>query len=304
LFGFYVTLGNMSEVKRDLQRHVGQFLVYLQSERGLSANTEQAYRRDLKQWLAFGSDLTAEGVEKYLAQLHRDGLAKASLARKRAALSSFCRYLTGEGIISENPVRQIETPTRATRKLPRTLSPSDVARLLDTPDTDTRRGKRDRAVLELLYGCGLRVSEAANLRIGDVDAKRKTVRVMGKGAKERQIPINATALRAIEAHLQALPAHLRRDRNAPVFPHTNGKPMGRGLVWRSVKTHAQTANLSALPSPHWLRHSFATHLLNNGADVRAIQELLGHARVSTTQIYTHVADDRLRQAYRKAHPRA
>ncbi len=294
----------MGETHGDLARHVGAFLVYLQSEQGLSANTEAAYRRDLKQWLALGANLTVDGVEKYLAQLHRDGLAKASLARKRAALSSFCRYLTGEGVIQENPVRQVETQTRFNRKLPRTLSQTDVARLLETPDTDTRRGKRDRAVLELLYGCGLRVSEAANLRIGDVDTKRKTVRVLGKGAKERQIPVNSTALQAIEAHLQTLPPQLRRDRKAPVFPHTNGQPIGRGLVWRSVKTHARTANLPALPSPHWLRHSFATHLLNNGADVRAIQELLDHARVSTTQIYTHVADDRLRQAYRKAHPRA
>jgi Site-specific recombinase XerD len=283
------------------------FLDYLHAERGLSRNTTAAYRRDLTQWFAEGRDLTPDAVEAHLAELRRRGLAPASIARKRAALSSFCRWLVGEGALDANPVAAVEGVTRRERKLPSVLSPGDVARLLAAPDRSTPRGRRDAAILELLYASGLRVSEAAALRVGDVDTARGLLRVRGKGNRERLVPVNRSALAALAAYQDARPGKLRRrDAKAFLFPAPGrpDRPLGRGLVWRAVKAHAARAGLRTLPSPHWLRHSFATHLLAGGADVRAIQEMLGHARIGTTQIYTHVADDRLRAAYRAAHPRA
>jgi integrase/recombinase XerD len=291
-------------VPTEIQTQIEAFLDHLTGERGLSANTTDAYRRDLKQWLGTACDLTPTGVERYLARLRQESLAPASIARKRAALSSFCRYLSGEGAIDGNPVALVEGVTRPGRKLPHVLTGGQVARLLNAPSEQTAKGRRDRAALELMYASGLRVSEVASLRTGDVDMKRGLVRVRGKGGKERLVPVARPALVALEAHGKT--ARTSRDSRAFLFPsHGNGaKPVGRGIIWRAMKDHARTAGLSDLPSPHWLRHSFATHLLNGGADVRAIQEMLGHARIATTQIYTHVAEDRLRAAYRAAHPRA
>jgi integrase/recombinase XerD len=291
-------------VNHDLQHLLTAFLQHLHGERGLSDNTRAAYERDLKQWLAGTHDLTPSGVERYLAALRGEGLKPASIARKRAALSSFCRFLAVEGVLKDNPVALVEGMTRPERKLPRVLSAGDVAKLLQTPDRTTDRGKRDAALLELMYAAGLRVSEAASLRVGDVDEKRGMLRIRGKGGKERLVPIAKPALVALQEHLRT-----RLERPRPqdfLFPQSgsHGRPLGRFTVWRAVKEHAAAADLPELPSPHWLRHSFATHLLNGGADVRAIQEMLGHARITTTQVYTHVAGDRLREAYRAAHPRA
>ena len=289
-----------------LPGYIDAFLAHLMGERGLSANTTDAYRRDLAQWLATGNDLSSDGVERYLGGLKRDKLAPASVARKRAALSSFCRYLAAEGILSTNPVGAVEGVTQREQRLPHVLSRGDVTRLLQTPDKETAGGRRDRALLELMYASGLRVSEAVTLRVGDMDARRRTLRVRGKGGKERLVPISQSALDAVERHQHDLPMARRRDPKAFLFPGGFGRnaPLGRGAAWSAVKTHAQAAGLPPLASPHWLRHSFATHLLNGGADVRVIGEMLGHARVTTTQIYTHVASDRLRAAYRAAHPRA
>jgi integrase/recombinase XerD len=279
------------------------FMEYLSVERAASGNTVAAYRRDLTQWLAGSHDLTAGGVERYLASLRRDGLAPASVARKRAALSSFCRFLEGEGALAQNPVTQVEAITRPERKLPRVLTATDVACLLNAPDRRTAKGRRDAALLELMYASGLRVSEVVGLRWGDVDAKRSLLRVRGKGGKERLVPVARPALEALAAY--QCDVRVPRGPGAFIFPaRASGGHLGRGLVWSAVKEHARRAGLSGLPSPHWLRHSFATHLLNGGADVRAIQEMLGHARIATTQVYTHVATDRLREAYRAAHPRA
>ncbi|HVK06372.1 MAG TPA: tyrosine recombinase, partial [Armatimonadaceae bacterium] len=279
------------------------FLDHLRAERGLSENTAAAYRRDLEQWRAQRHDLTPDGIEAYLTLLRAEGLAAASVARKRAALSSFCRWMVGEGALTSNPVDAVEGVTRRPQRLPHVLSAREVAALLASPDRSTPRGRRDAAFLELMYASGLRVSEVAGLRVGDVDEKGGLIRVRGKGGKERLVPVGRPALEALAAHV---PARQRRDARAFLFPAPGraGGPIGRGLVWRAVKCHAARAGLRVLPSPHWLRHSFATHLLSGGADVRAIQEMLGHARVTTTQVYTHVADDRLRAAYRAAHPRA
>jgi integrase/recombinase XerD len=289
----------------DAASMVAAFLQYLRGERGVSANTLSAYRRDLDQWMMQGGSLTADGIERYLTFLRAvEKLAPASLARKRATLSSFCRYLEGEGFLRENPVASVEGKTRVGRKLPHTLSPEEVARLLATPDKQTKRGLRDALLLEILYACGLRVSEAVNLRVGDIDEKRALLRVRGKGGKERLVPVAGQTLARWKEYRKE--ARIGTGADMPLFPLPGSKTrtIGRGTAWRVVKATAARAGLPPLPSPHWLRHSFATHLLSNGADIRAIQEMLGHARITTTQIYTHLSSERLRRAYRSAHPRS
>jgi len=283
----------------DLSAAIPVFLAHLQAERGLSENTIAAYRRDLTQWRAVGGDLTIEGVERYLARLHAEGLAPASVARKRAALSSFCRHLSREGQLDDNPVASAAQPTRPERKLPHVLTVSQVVRLLGAPDRATEQGQREAAFLEVLYASGLRLSEAAHLRWGDVEPKQGILTLSGKGGKERRVPV---AKLALEALLVLRPPQPRATDY--VFAAPDGQPLGRVTLWRIVKENALKAGLPPEVSPHWLRHSFATHLLDGGADIRAIQELLGHARITTTQVYTHVATGHLRAAYRAAHPRA
>lgn len=285
------------------ERHREEFLEYLRVERGSSENTLAAYRRDLTEWEELRLPLTPAGVEKYLTTLRRTGMKDTTVARKRAALSSFCRYLAMEGVLDDNPVAVVETGTRTHRPLPRFLTSTQTAALLAAPDIATRRGRRDAALLALMYASGLRVSEVATLRMGDINEKQGLIRVRGKGGRERQVPVAQGALAALADHRRDLPP--TRDPKAFLFPAPGStRPLGRGLIWRAVKTHATTAHLPDLPSPHWLRHSFATHLLSGGADVRTIQEMLGHARIATTQRYTHLISGHLRDAYRQAHPRS
>jgi integrase/recombinase XerD len=270
------------------------FFVFLSVERGLSENTLAAYRRDLSQWMVHKLPLTPEGIETFLARLRNDGLKPSSIARKKASLSTYSKWLVREGKLAESPVAKVESPARTERKLPRTLTTEEIARLLAAPDLSTATGRRDAAFLELLYASGLRVSEAASLPLNALDLTRGRVRVTGKGGRERVVPLGEPARLALKAHLfrsGLKPAD-------PIFGIT------RQAAWALVKANAQRAGLVHLPSPHWLRHSFATHLLSGGADLRAIQELLGHVRIATTQVYTHVSTDRLRTAYRAAHPRA
>ena len=270
------------------------FLTHLHAERGLSENTMAAYRRDLSQWKKSGLALTPAGIERYLAQLHALGLAPASVARKRAALSSYCRFLSREGALESNPVAAAASPTRPERKLPHTLTTAQLLALLSTPDRTTAKGRREAALLELLYAGGLRLSEAVGLCWGDLNAQQGTILVRGKGGKERHVPLVPLVFESLLA--------LRPESAKPGDGVFGG--VGRVTLWRAVKESVAAAGLGDRPSPHWLRHSFATHLLNNGADLRVIQELLGHARITTTQIYTHVATERLRAVYRAAHPRA
>jgi len=272
-----------------------RFLRHLAAERQLSAHTIDAYRRDLDRWHRASLPFTPAGIEQYLAQLRAAGLAPASIARNRAALSSFGRFIEREGLGDHNPVPLCASPTRARKRLPKTLSPTDIARLLASPDRKTSDGTRDAAMLELLYSSGLRVSELTGVRRADIDLGSGWIRVRGKGNKERRIPVGEPACDALREHLARHP-HLR--------PQDRVFPIGRESTWRLLRRHSVRAGLGSRPSPHWLRHSFATHLLSGGADIRAIQEMLGHARVTTTQIYTHVAADRLLAAYRDAHPRA
>lgn len=279
------------------------FLDYLRGERGASAHTLSAYARDLRQWSEIGRGLTPDGIEGYLISLRREGLASASIARKRAALSSYCRFLAGEGILRENPVARIETMARRAEKLPRILSVEDMERLLAAPDRKSLKGLRDAALLELMYASGLRVSEVIALRVGDVLVKEGVLKIRGKGGRERVIPVAKRALEIVAEY--RVRVRIPQSARALLFPcRAGGAHVHRAEVWRSVKEYARSAGLTESPSPHWLRHSFATHLLSCGADIRAIQEMLGHVRITTTQIYAHVADDRLREVYRAAHPRA
>ncbi len=288
----------------ELKQQVSDYLAYLHAARGSSKNTIDAYRRDLTVWLAASHDLTPDGVEMYLAALRREGLKDTSIARKRASLSSFCRYLVGEGAIQSNPVAVVDNVARPAFRLPHVLTKTQIADLLDAPDPKTAKGKRDCALLALMYASGLRVSEVASLRNADINEKGGFLRVRGKGEKERIVPVHRDALSALEAY-QKTKGKLKQTPGGFIFTaHDHAQPLGRGLIWGAVRSHARRAGLPVLPSPHWLRHSFATHLLSGGADLRVIQEMLGHSRISTTQIYTHVATDRLREAYRKAHPRA
>ena len=273
---------------------IESFLSHLHAERGLAENTASAYRCDLKQWEASGLPLTPDGIERYLAQLYATDLAPSTIARKRAALSSFCRFLSREGELETNPVAVAASLTRPERKLPHTLTTAQLLELLRAPDRTTAKGRRDAALLELLYAGGLRLSEAQHLRWGDLDSKQGTILVQGKGGKERHVPLAAIVFESL---------HLLRSESVKLSEPVFGG-VGRVTLWRAVKENVLAAGLGTNPSPHWLRHSFATHLLNHGADLRTIQELLGHARITTTQIYTHVATERLRVAYRAAHPRA
>jgi integrase/recombinase XerD len=282
------------------------FLDSLAVERGLSANTLQAYRRDLLHHLRFLLSRgigEATGVKEshliaYLGQLRRSAAAPATVMRKLSALRAFYRHLVREERIPADPTTNLP-PARLLRRLPSVLTIAEVKDLLRQPDVNTRRGLRDRAMLELLYAAGLRVSESVGLKRGDLNLELGLVRCVGKGSKERIVPVGAPALAAVRAYLAA-----RRDAAAPLFLGNKGRPLTRVAFWRIISRYARQAGIRTPVSPHTLRHSFATHMLEGGADLRAIQELLGHADIATTQIYTHISVDRLREVYQAYHPRA
>jgi len=282
------------------------FLDGLAVERGLSVNTIDAYRRDLTHHLHFlgGQDVEdLSGVEEsqlivYLGRLRRGGAAPATVMRKMSALRTFYRYLMREEAIAADPTSNLPSG-RLLRRLPSVLSVEEVGRLLAQPDTGTRRGLRDRAMLELLYATGLRVSELVGLGRGDINLDLGVVRCIGKGSKERIVPVGRPAIEAVRAYLDS-----RRDAAPPLFMGNKGQPITRVAVWRIVRRYARGAGIRAPISPHALRHSFATHMLEGGADLRSIQELLGHVNIVTTQIYTHVSIDHLREVHRAYHPRA
>ena len=279
----------------DFRERLPLYLDYLRHERGLASNTVDAYQRDLQDWFAFNRPLDVTGVTGWLTSRKSGGYKSSSLARRRAALSSFCRYLRRQGLIDQNPVTAAGRFRSVKAALPKTLDEHEVARLLQAPDTATLRGLRDAAVLDVMYCCGLRVSECAELRWHSLDLSGAWIRVLGKGDKERMVPLAASSI-----HL------LTRMRNESIVPLTKSiRVFGltRSQIWRIVKRYSASANLPRHPSPHWLRHSFATHLLNHGADLRAVQMLLGHADISTTTIYTHVARERLKALHARHHPR-
>ena len=290
---------------------VRQFLVYLEAGRGASPHTIRNYGADLREFLAFlnGKKLPEVDpllIRSFLAHLKSRGHSKATLSRKLAALRSFFKYLSRENYLKTNPVLGIASPKRE-KKLPRFLDLGEVTHLLEAPSADRWEGKRDRSILETLYSTGIRVSELVGLNQGDADLLSGLLKIRGKGKKERIVPIGEKALHAIRDSLESIPAALRRKDTGPqtaLFLNRSGSRLTDRSVRRLIVKYARQISLKQGISPHTLRHTFATHLLDRGADLRSVQELLGHANLSTTQIYTHVTTRRLQEAYAQAHPRA
>lgn len=286
---------------------------YLTVELGLSANTRQAYERDLRLFcktLGFKKsdalvNVSREQITGYMTQLKEKGLAAATIARKLAAIKAFYRFMTAEGYMDANPAEVVEAGTKGI-KLPRVLSEDEVVRLLNQPDITTAEGFRDRTMLEVLYATGMRVSELINLTLERVDLNMKYIIAFGKGSKERIVPLGSVAAEFLQQYLEKVrPKLTHEDRNTNiVFLAFGGHEVTRQRFWQIIRGYGRKANINKALTPHILRHSFATHLLDNGADLRSVQELLGHSDISTTQIYTHLTNKRLRDIYAKAHPRA
>jgi len=290
---------------------VTEYLETLQMERGASRNTLVAYRRELAGYATFIARARSQ-IEtadlpllvKYLGALRRRGLGGRSVARHLSAVRGLYRFLLANGAIRRDPTEHLDSP-RPARRLPRTLSEQDVAAIVETPDTTRPDGLRDRALLELMYACGLRASEAIGLEVGDVDLEEGVLRARGKGSKERLVPVGTAAADAIAVYLQRGRPPLVGDRwEARLFLNQRGAGLTRQGLYKIVQRHAKTAGLATKMSPHTLRHTFATHLLAGGCDLRSLQEMLGHADIATTQLYTHLSAERLKDVYFDAHPRA
>jgi len=304
-----------------LLRHAADlFVTHLRDERGLSANTVAAYERDVVQFFEFAVRARVtdpEGVEplqlrRFLAQLHTRGLAATSLARKAAALRACFRYLLRRGLVHTDPAATLGTP-RGAERLPKVLKQRQVDQLLAGPQTADPVGLRDRAVLELLYATGMRVGELCGLRLDSLDLQADSIRVLGKGAKERDVPFGEPARAALLDYLARGRAAMLPDASAAdrgtaaagsLFFNRRRRPMSPRDVRGMLERYRAATGIPRGTSPHTLRHSFATHLLEGGADLRAVQELLGHVALTTTQTYTHVSNERLRKVYEQAHPRA
>ena len=291
---------------------VEQFLRFMALEKGRSANTIAAYRRDLERWAQrLGSrsvgDVTAPDVNDHLAKLRSEGLGSSSITRALSTIRSFHRYLVAEGHSHNDPTGSVVSPN-TTLRLPKALTIDDVSLLIESTPIDTPVGLRDRALLEMLYATGARVSEATSLSVDDVrpDGMRDIITLTGKGNKQRVVPLGTYARDAIETYLvRGRPALSAKGDGSPhLFLGARGKPLSRQNAFLIIRAAAERAGLTAVISPHTLRHSCATHLLRGGADIRVVQEMLGHSSVATTQIYTLVTKDALTEAYRSAHPRA
>jgi integrase/recombinase XerD len=292
------------------------FLAYLEFERGLSRNTLEAYRSDLLQFgewlgrthrdpLGVGhSELSEFANEIATGRADKPPAAPATLQRKVACLRSFYRHLRRTGVLTTDPTAHLRAPKQG-RKLPQVLSRDEVAELLRQPRGTEPAALRDRALLETMYACGLRASEAIDLEVGDVDLEDGILRARGKGSKERLVPVGSAAARALTAYLQRGRARLVGDRwEARLFVNQRGAGLSRQGLYKIVQRHAASAGLASKMSPHTLRHSFATHLLAGGCDLRSLQEMLGHADIATTQLYTHLSAERLKDVYFESHPRA
>ncbi len=295
---------------------IAQFLKYLANERNASDLTIKAYREDLfalVDWLeATRGEIPAAGalspqdLRKFQATLQEAGYARTSIARKLASLRSFYKFAMRQGIATSNPAKPLRNP-RQQRKLPHVLTNEEVGRLLEAPAAGTVAGLRDRAILETMYSAGLRVSELVGLRDSDLDRLEQIVRVRGKGRKERISPLGSFAVKSIDAYARKREREPKVESlggNAPVFVNRFGRGLTTRSIGRMLEKYIAQTDLDTRTSPHTLRHSFATHLLDRGADIRSVQELLGHKSLATTQIYTHVSAANLRQVYEKAHPRA
>ena len=301
-------------MKEDIER----FLTYLSVEKGFSDNTRVAYQNDLSQLASFAEEAANErgvaptwagfdrqGVLSYLLNLKERNYAATTIARKVAAAKSFFSFMVAEGQLKDNPTENVGSPNVG-RSLPKPISVSQVRRLLEQPaKQSTPEAKRDNAMLQLLYASGMRVSELVSLNLGDVDTEGDFVRCFGKGHKERLIPIYRQAALAVAEYVkEARPQLVRSDGQKALFLNRRGERLTRQGFWQILKGYVKAAELEEEITPHTLRHSFATHMLSGGADLRSVQELLGHANISTTQVYTHLTTEHVRRTYEKSHPRA
>nr|WP_244359438.1 site-specific tyrosine recombinase XerD [Dolosigranulum pigrum] len=296
------------------QEALAEYIIYLKIERGLSANTVTSYKRDIEKYLTFLTEKKITQLDEvsrfeildFLQTLRQSGAADNSIIRMVSSLRKFHQYLKRESIVSDDPMQLIDTPKKAST-LPKAISPQAIEQLLEAPDTTTPLGVRDRTILELMYATGLRISELVNLKLSDMHLTMGFIQTMGKGEKERIIPLGEIASQWLDHYLDGARVYLQ-DQSAEtseyVFLNSRGKGLSRQGVWKKVKQLALEAGIDQNVTPHTLRHSFATHLLENGADLRMVQELLGHADISTTQIYTHITKTRLKQVYSDYHPRA
>ena len=299
-----------------MQVKVEEFLTFLRIEKGYSGNTLAAYENDLTQFVAFLGSLAApltnwksvtkDVLIRYLMYMKEREYATSSVARKLAAIKSFFHFLVREGHLKEDPTATLDSP-RLRKRLPKTLTRTEVERLLNEPAKhEDPKGLRDRALLEILYATGMRVTELVSLNMNDVNLASGSVRVLhGKRQKERILPIYPRAIEALDSYIQRGRIHLVKDaKEQALFVNFQGKPLTRQGLWLIIKQYVEDAGISRAVTPHTLRHSFATHLLTGGAKLPDVQKLLGHANVSTTQIYTHLTGDELREAYDEAHPRS
>lgn len=288
-----------------MKKHIENFKNYLKAEIDVSPHTLRAYTNDLEEFLSFidkkPKDIDNLDIRSFLAVLHQKKLKKTSIARKLATIRSFFKFLSREGYVKFNPAKLVATP-KIPKKLPRFLTVDEVFSLVDAPAGETFKATRDRAIFELLYSCGLRISELTSLDIGDLDIKESLIRVKGKGRKERIVPVGAKALSSINNYL---PERVSvKKRTEALFLNSRGGRLTQRSISRLMIEYSRTINLIGQISPHVLRHTFATHMLHGGADLRTIQELLGHSSLSSTQIYTHVDNVHLAEVYDKAHPLA
>jgi integrase/recombinase XerD len=295
----------------DLHGWVDAYLDHLRVERALAPRSVEAYARDLgklcvhaeEQGVGEPAGIDDALVSTYLVALGRQGLGARSAARHLSAVRGFTRFLVRERALDRDPSTLVDRP-RVARRLPKVLSLDDIRALLDAPEDTGFRGLRDRAILQVMYAAGLRVSEVVGLKLADLDRKKGLVAPLGKGQKRRLVPLGEHALDALDAYLRVRSEHPRAAASNAVFLSPRGGPLTRQGVWKMLGGYARGAGVTKPSSPHKLRHSFATHLLEGGADLRSVQALLGHADISTTEIYTHLADDHVRAQYKRAHPRA
>ncbi|MEI8366540.1 MAG: site-specific tyrosine recombinase XerD [Parachlamydiaceae bacterium] len=291
-----------------MEHLVDDFLSYIASEKGLAQNTVEAYRRDVESFVTFLKDnsivsiaaVETNDIIAFLSSLSERGYASASICRMLAAIKMFFRFLSREGVITINRALYLQTP-KLWQLIPDVLTCEEVDLLVKQPDPLTFSGARDRAILEVLYASGLRVSELCSLDLYSVD--ELSVRVMGKGSKERIVPIGEEAISAIDHYLLHFRGNFDSEKQLALFVNKRGQRIDRSTVWRMIKNYGKQAGITKNISPHTLRHSFATHLLDNGADLRVIQEMLGHASISTTDRYTHISRSHLQEAFDSFHPR-
>lgn len=290
-----------------LEQLLQDYLQHLKLERGLSVNTVSSYDRDIREFLSFAGikepdKLQTASINRFLDSLNKAGRRPATIARKISSLKRFFQYLRDNGIIKENPAAPLSAP-KIVRYHPHYLSPSEIESILNAIDTSTDSGKRDRAIMELLYGSGLRISELISLKIGDIEFEAGFIRVIGKGDKERLVPLGEYARQAVEDYLEARHKHKASAKSNILFINKIGDAFSRVSLWKLVRAAALRGGITKRVTPHTFRHSFATHMLEGGADLRIVQEMLGHADISTTQIYTTIDRDYIIAEHKKYHPR-